>query len=64
MLFDEALTFQQDGVKLGAMAGKHDDDIIATAIALQMYHRVKPQISHEGGIIANAIKTAGQREFE
>jgi len=38
----ECLTFQRDGDKLGAISGKNDDVVIATAIAYQMYlHRRK-----------------------
>jgi len=41
---NECLTFQKDGVKLGAISGKHDDTVIASAIALQMYMKMKTKL--------------------
>lgn len=37
ILLSECLTFRQDGVKLSAASGYHDDSIMAEAIAFQMY---------------------------
>jgi len=41
IFLQEALTFSQDGDKIGASEGKHDDDVIATAIMFQMYIKAK-----------------------
>lgn len=41
----ECLTFCRNGSKLEASSGKHDDTIIASAIAYQMYLRLKSKMS-------------------
>jgi len=41
LFLSEALTFQKDGIKLGAVQGKHDDNVIATSISFQMYMKQK-----------------------
>jgi hypothetical protein len=38
---NELLTFVQESGKMEAISGKHDDDIMATAIAFQMYFKNK-----------------------
>lgn len=41
----ECLTFSRNGSKLEAASGKHDDTVIAEAIAYQMYLKLKSQMS-------------------
>ena len=60
-LLDECLTFQRDGVKLGAIAGKHDDLVIASAICYQMYLRCK-KVINRGGL--QVILIGDQREYK
>lgn len=55
----ECLTIERDGVKLGAAAGKHDDTVIAAAIAYQMYLRLKSKLS--SGL--EKVVALGQREY-
>lgn len=50
----EMSTFKQEGAKLGAEEGKHDDVVMAWAIALQMYRAVRRRISYSG---AEGIRT-------
>lgn len=40
----ECLTFERDGNKLGATIGKNDDTIISSAIAYQMYLKLKQKM--------------------
>lgn len=44
IFLQEALTTQQDGSKIGAVSGKHDDVVMATAIAFQMYLRARKKV--------------------
>lgn len=57
---EEALTFSQQGVKLMAEPGKHDDIVIATAIAYQMYARERGQMirRRDHGIIVGGPREA------
>lgn len=57
---EEGLTFSQQGVKLMAEPGRHDDIVIATAIAFQMYLQERGQMkrSENHGIIVG-----GKREI-
>ena len=57
IFLSECLTYQQEGVKFGAAVGKHDDDVMATAIANQM---VLLRRRH-GEVWANVL-TGGARE--
>jgi len=45
---DECLTLQREGNKLGATSGRYDDNVMATAIAYQMYLKVRSKISTDG----------------
>ena len=59
-LLEECLTFERTGVKLGALEGKFDDDIIATAICyqicLEQLKKLNPKGTNDGIIVS------GERE--
>jgi hypothetical protein len=46
----ECLTLQRNGVKLEATQGKHDDTVIATAIAFQMYLKMRGKLMGRNGL--------------
>jgi len=51
ILLSECLTFEEIDGKLQAIEGKHDDGVMATAIAFQMYKRLRRYVrtyAHEG----------------
>lgn len=63
-LFDECLTFQEDEGKLKAIEGKYDDAVIATAIALQMYFKLRGHQKNTDEVISDdAIFTGEPRIF-
>lgn len=41
VFLEECLTLIQENNKIGAIVGKHDDDVMASAIAYQMYMKIK-----------------------
>lgn len=49
VFLQECLTLAQDGIKIGATQGNHDDDVIATAIAFQMYLKTKGRLKNSNG---------------
>lgn len=54
VFLSECLTFRQDGIKLSAASGYHDDAIMAEAICFQMYLLAKRGMSrmkNSGGLI-------------
>lgn len=60
-LMKEALTFEQVDGKFQAVAGEVDDDVLASAIAFQMYARLKRlTIKSEG--LTDRFQVGGQRE--
>lgn len=59
----ECLTFQRDGNKLGATTGKNDDTIIASAIAYQMYLKLKSKLVRGETSLEKAM-ISGPREFK
>lgn len=60
-LMKEALTFEQVDGKFQAVAGEVDDDVLASAIAFQMYARLKRlTIKSEG--LNDRFQVGGQRE--
>jgi hypothetical protein len=60
-LFKEALTFEEVDGKFQAVAGEKDDDVLASAIAFQMYARLKRlTVKSEG--LADRFQVGGQRE--
>lgn len=60
-LMKEALTFEQVDGKFQAVAGEVDDDVLASAIAFQMYARLKRlTIKSEG--FNDRFQVGGQRE--
>lgn len=58
-LLSECLTFQKNGVKLNAIAGKHDDIIMSTAIAFQMYLKLRNKITFSQ---VTQVLVGGERE--
>lgn len=48
IFLQEALTFVQESIKMNAIQGHHDDDIVATAIAFQMYMKLKGRLKTNG----------------
>lgn len=48
-LLNECLTFIEEKGKLEAITGKHDDNIIATAIAMQMYMKLRKFVQTDSG---------------
>jgi len=54
----ECLTFQRNGNKLEAASGKNDDTIIASAIAYQMYLKLKSKLIRGGIELEKAIISA------
>lgn len=61
-LFNELLTFKEENGKLEAIAGKHDDNVIATAIAYQMYLRQRSTEGRNIGKTQPQIIIGSQRE--
>lgn len=60
-LCKEALTFEEVDGKFQAVAGEKDDDILASAIAFQMYARLKRlTVKSEG--LADRFQVGGQRQ--
>lgn len=60
-LMKEALTFEEIDGKFQAVSGEKDDDLLASAIAFQMYARLKRlTIKSEG--LADRFQVGGQRE--
>lgn len=62
IFLQEALTFVQESNKINAIQGHHDDDIIATAIAFQMYMKLKSRLKSNGdfGIyLGDSLKSVG-----
>lgn len=57
----ECLTFQKDGVKLQAVSGKHDDNVMATGIAFQMYLQVGKRLA-SGSL--DQVLTGAEREHK
>lgn len=60
-LLKEGLTFEEIDGKYQAVSGETDDDIMASAIAIQMYSRSK-RLTVSGGSFADRIRIGGQRE--
>ncbi len=58
----ECLTFERNQNKLSATSGKHDDTVIATAIAYQMYLKLRSRVSLEGRIGLEKAMIGGTRE--
>lgn len=62
VFLQEALTVVQDGDYIGAVAGKHDDSVIAWAIAFQMYLFLRKRLSrhgHTGIIFGDSLQSIG-----
>ena len=59
-LLSECLTFQRDGVKLSAISGKHDDVVMASAIAFQMY--LKNRHRSTSGLPQGKVLTGAERQ--
>lgn len=56
----ECLTMQRNGVKLEAAQGKHDDTVIASAIAFQMYLKMRGKLMGRSGlekVVVGATRT-------
>jgi hypothetical protein len=60
-LLKEGLTFEEIDGKYQAVAGETDDDIMASAIAVQMYARCK-RLTIAGESFADRIHVGGERE--
>lgn len=61
-LFSEALTVHEENGKIEAIEGKHDDDVMATAIAFQMYKNLRKN-EERARHTDQGIITAGKRTF-
>lgn len=59
-LLSECLTFQRDGVKLSAATGKHDDAVMASAIAYQMFLHLKHRSIQDG---LGRVSVVAEREI-
>lgn len=62
VLLAECLTFEQVDGKLEAIEGKHDDGVMATAIAFQMYKKQKRLVRHFGQEKSSGIYIGQTRE--
>lgn len=60
----EALTFEQLDGKLKAIEGKHDDGVMASAIAYQMYKRLRRYVKTEKEVKAPAILVGAPRAIK
>lgn len=64
ILLDECLTIEESGGKINAVAGKHDDDCVATAIALQMYIRQRKYVLTSDSPTGDEIYAGNKREIQ
>lgn len=62
IFLEECMTFENVDGKLESIAGKHDDGVIATAIAYQMYKRCRKYVAVDGGGKLPAFLFGGSRE--
>lgn len=61
VFLSECLTMQRNGNKIEAAQGKHDDTVIATAIAFQMYLKTRGQLIGKNGL--EKVVTGAPRTF-
>jgi len=62
IFLQEALTTQQEGDTISAASGKHDDAVVAWAIAFQMYLKMKGRINKSldsGILVGDSLKAIG-----
>lgn len=62
VLLDECLTMEEDEGKVNSISGKHDDTVIATAIAMQLYARTRKRIFKGESLEQDGILLGASRE--